>query len=211
MPDFDDFRALVMGSRSCRRFRQDRPVTMAELTALAELARFCPSAANLQPLKLILASSPETCARIFPALGWAAYLTGWRGPAEGERPTGYVIILHDTELAKNPHCDHGILAQTVCLGAAAMGFSACMIASMDKKALRAAFALPERYELLLVLALGTRGEECVVEDVGEGDNIRYWRDPAGMHHVPKRTLAELVLARYPSSDLPPTTESGISM
>lgn len=195
MPDFSAFRDLIMSSRSCRRFRQDQAVSLQTLTTLAELARFCPSAANLQPLKLILASDPETCARIFPALAWAAYLTDWRGPAEGERPAAYIIIVHDTSLAKSPNCDHGIVAQTICLGAATMGLASCMIASMDKRKLRETFALDEHFEPLLTVALGVRGETSVLEDLGADGSIRYWRDAAGTHHVPKRTLAELVIRK----------------
>ena len=33
----------------------------------------------------------------------------------------------------------------------------------------------------------------VVEEVGPDGNIKYWRDSDGVHHVPKRSLHELIL------------------
>ena len=46
-------------------------------------------------------------------LGRLFKITG-DGPAEGERPTGYIIILHDKETANSAGCNHGIAAQKYC-------------------------------------------------------------------------------------------------
>jgi len=58
--------------------------------------------------------------------------------------------------------------------------------------LREAIHLQDRYEILLVLALGEPKEDVVIERVVEG-NIKYWRDEQDVHHVPKRSLEELIL------------------
>jgi hypothetical protein len=52
--------------------------------------------------------------------------------------------------------------------------------------------IPERYEILLVVALGARRETVVLEEVSNND-IKYWRDEKGAHHVPKRSLSEIIL------------------
>jgi predicted ATP-grasp superfamily ATP-dependent carboligase len=44
----------------------------------------------------------------------------------------------------------------------------------------------------LVIALGKPGETVVLDDLPPGGDIRYWRDEAGVHHVPKRGLGELI-------------------
>jgi nitroreductase len=131
--------------------------------------------------------------KIFPCLAWAAYLKDWGGPAEGERPSAYIIILGDTEIAKDFNLDPGIAAQTIMLGATERGFGGCMIASIRRETLREVLGIPERYQILLVLALGKPKEKVVLEPVGPDGDIRYYRDSEGMHHVPKRSLDEIIL------------------
>ncbi|MGQ9778401.1 MAG: hypothetical protein ACUVRM_00795 [Bacillota bacterium] len=43
------------------------------------------------------------------------------------------------------------------------------------------------------MALGVPAETVVLEELVPGGDIRYWRDEAGVHHVPKRSLAEIIL------------------
>ncbi|WP_029897925.1 nitroreductase family protein [Desulfohalovibrio reitneri] len=184
---------LVAANRSTRRFAQDNPPAMADLEDLVELARLTPSAANRQPLKYFLVADPDACAAVYPCLGWAGYLPDWPGPAENERPTAYVAILHDTTLADSPDCDHGIAAQTIMLGAVEKGFAGCILGSINRDKLAQALDLPDHLHPLLVLALGRSGEEIVTDTVQ--DSIKYWRDEQNRHHVPKRSLEELVAGR----------------
>ena len=187
---------LVRKNRSYRRFHQDVPVDLETLRGLANLGRLSASGANLQPLKYILSCEPETNARIFSHTRWAGYLKDWPGPAEGERPAAYIVILGDTEIRKSFGCDHGIAAQSIMLGAAERGLGGCMIGSIDHDGLRQALDIPEQYEILLVLALGKPKEKVVIEEVGPDGDIRYYRDAEGVHHVPKRSLDELILREY---------------
>ena len=184
---------LMLKNRSYRRFCQDFRIDPQTLRELADLARLSASAANLQPLKYILACAPARNALIFPHLAWAGYLKDWPGPAEGERPSAYIIILGDTEISQSFGCDHGIAGQSMLLGAAERGLGGCMMGAIDRDGLRDALAIPPRYEILLVLALGKPKETVVLEDVGPGGDIKYWRDAKGGHHVPKRGLDEIIL------------------
>ena len=187
---------LIRKNRSYRRFHQDVPVNLETLRALVNLARLSASGSNLQPLKYILSCEPETNARIFPNTRWAGYLKGWPGPAEGERPAAYIVILGDTQIRKSFGCDHGIAAQSIMLGAAERGLGGCMIGSIDKGGLRQVLDIPEQYEILLVLALGKPEETVVLEEVGPDGSVKYYRDAEDVHHVPKRSLAELILGEY---------------
>jgi nitroreductase len=187
---------LVFKTRSYRRFHGHEPVRLETLRELVELARLSASGANSQPLKYILCCDPATNERIFPLLAWAGYLKEWKGPAEGERPSAYIIILGDTEIRKDSGVDHGIAAQSIMLGATEKGLGGCMIASIDRIALRALLDIPERYQILLVLALGIPKEEVVIEEVGPEGDIKYYRDAQGVHHVPKRPLDELILQEH---------------
>jgi len=183
---------LILRNRSYRRFNENERITAQQLTEWIELARFSASGRNAQPLKYMPVFRPEDCERLFPHLGWAGYLKDWKGPELGERPSAYIIIINDTEISTNYFCDDGIAAQSILLGAVEAGYGGCMIASVNKKAVQQEFQISERYQLLMVIALGKPAEKVVLEDIRDGD-FKYWRDEQGVHHVPKRSLDELIL------------------
>ena len=187
------FFELVKKNRSFRRFDERVVVDRSTLLHLVEHARFSAASANIQPLKYMLLHGAEGIDKVFPLIKWAGYLKDWHGPVEGERPTGYIVILGDTEISKGFGTDHGIAAQSIMLGAAAAGLGGCMIGSIDRKGLTLALSLSDRYEILLVLALGKRAESVVVEDVTDETGIKYWRSEDGVHHVPKRSFKDLIV------------------
>ncbi|HSH71330.1 MAG TPA: nitroreductase family protein [Deferrisomatales bacterium] len=186
-------RDLVLRNRSYRRFDESHAISRDTLLELVDLARITASAANRQPLKYVLSWDPERNAAIFPHLAWAGYLKDWDGPAPGERPSAYIAILVDQNVAKEWWCDDGIAAQTMLLEATRRGLGGCMIGAIQKEKLRQALEIPDNLMIRLVLALGKPAETVVLEDLGSDGDIRYWRDDQGVHHVPKRSLDEIVL------------------
>lgn len=184
---------LLMRTRSYRRFSPNRPLDERTLYQLVELTRLCPSSANRQPLKYAVYWESEDNARIFPHLAWAAALPDWPGPAEGERPTGYILILGDTEISTSFNVDPGIVAQSILLAATERGLGGCLIGSINRDALREELNIPSRYAILLVVALGEPTETVVLEDAESPSEINYWRDENDVHHVPKRTMYEILL------------------
>jgi|LSQX01.2.fsa_nt_gb nitroreductase len=188
-----DLHALVRLSRSYRRFDETHWVDGKILRELIALAQYAPTGNNIQPLKFWLSNTPEMNAKIFPYLGWAASLKDWHGPMEGERPSAYIIILGDTEIQSVFGVDHGIAAQTLLLGAAEKGLGGCIIGSARRKGLQGELKIPDRYQVLLVLALGKPAEKVVTEPFIPGGDIHYYRDSDDVHHVPKRGLDELIL------------------
>lgn len=186
-------KGLVLKNRSYRRFHQEVPVDFNTLKELVDLARLSASAANIQPLKYILSCEPAGNELIFRDLAWAAYLKNWPGPAEGERPAAYIIMIGDRRLKESFGYDPGIAAQSILLGAVEKGLGGCIIGSVSKDSLKKAFAIPDHHEILLVLALGKPKETVVIEPVGPDGDIKYWRDEEGIHHVPKRSLEELIV------------------
>ena len=184
---------LVLKNRSYRRFQESVSVEEKTLEGLVDLARHTASAANLQPLKYILSCDREKNALIFSHLSWAAYLKDWPGPPEGERPAAYIVIVGDKGICRSFGCDHGIAAQTILLGAVEKGLGGCMIGSIARKRLHKDLALSANHEILLVLAMGKPKETVVIEAVGASQDIRYWRDSKGVHHVPKRSLDDIII------------------
>lgn len=184
---------LVQTSRSYRRFDYSAAISMHTLEELVDLARFCPSAANKQPLRFILSTARSDNDAIFGCLKWAAYLTDWDGPAPAERPSAYIVMVNTAKEWEFAKFDLGIMAQTMLLGAAEKGLGGCMIGALDRKKLRDYFSLQPEMDVSLVLALGKPIEDVRVVDVAEGGSIKYYRDEAGVHYVPKRSLGELIL------------------
>ena len=184
---------LIKKNRTYRRFYEDFAIKRNTLEELVDLARLSASAANRQPLKYILSCEKDKNDLIFPTLAWAGYLKDWPGPDEEERPSAYIIMLLDTEISKNYWCDPGIAAQSILLGATEKGLGGCIFASVKKDELRSVLKINERYEILYVLAVGKPKEKVVLETVRTDGDIKYWRDNQGVHHVPKRSLREIIL------------------
>ncbi len=184
---------LVLKNRSRRRFQEEVSIDKETLRELVDLARCSASGANRQPLKYLLSWEQEKNAKIFPNLFWAAALKDWDGPAQGERPSAYIIILGDKEISETFGVDHGIAAQSILLGAVEKGLGGCMLGAINVKGLREALQIPEKYAVLLVIALGKPNEEVVLETVGKDNQTNYWRDSQGVHHVPKRPLEDIII------------------
>ena len=190
-----DLKSLIKKNRTYRRFHEDVPVSREQLGELVELARFSASGANLQPMKFMLSADPETNKKIFPHLRWAAYLTDWDGPEEGERPAAYILMLRDKEIKDlTSKTDAGVCIQSMLLGATEKGLGGCIFASADKDAVLENLGIDkERYEFMYLLAFGKPKEEVMLEDVGAGGDIKYYRDEKRRHHVRKRPLDELII------------------
>ncbi|MDZ7821654.1 MAG: nitroreductase family protein [Candidatus Marinimicrobia bacterium] len=183
---------LLLRNRSYRRFEQKPVMSLEDLKDLVTAARLSPSARNDQPVKFILLHSRKACDSIFPCCSWAGYLKGWKGPAEDERPTSYIIVLGDTQISGKvryrrrdhvpEHAAHG----------RGKGYGGCMLGSIDRDVIRRSFAISDRYIIRYVLALGKPSEKAVVEAMENGDT-HYYRDERDVHHVPKRGLRELIV------------------
>ena len=189
---------LVARTRTVRRFREEAPLAPALLEQLVDLARLGGSARNAQSLCYLVVTEPDLRTALFPLLAWAGYLPDGPGPAAGERPAAYVVCVLDRERQRGPeseaHFDLGIGTQNLLLGAAERGVMGCRIGAFPAAKVRTLLQLDERYQPLLVVALGEPAETVVVETVGTDGDVRYWRDADGVHHVPKRRLADILLA-----------------
>jgi len=187
---------LILKNRSYRRFYEEHKISENEIVELIDLARCSASARNAQPLKYIISSTETYNNQIFETLSWAGYLTDWKGPEKGERPTAYIIILKDTTISHNIFCDDGIAAQSILLGATEKGLGGCMIASVNRKAIKQLFNISEELEIQMVIALGKPKETVVLTEMKNNNDFKYWRDENNVHYVPKRTLNDLIINKF---------------
>jgi nitroreductase len=185
-------RELIEKNRTYRRFYQDVEVSQDALRDLIDLARLSSTGGNLQSLKYVLSYTPETNQRIFKTLKWAGYLKDWDGPEDGERPSAYVVVLHDQTISKGFFWDLGLAVQSILLGATEKGFGGCQFNNVDRVTLAQELKLPEHFAILTVLALGKPKEVVVLEKLGDSGDVKYWRDDQGVLHVPKRALEDLI-------------------
>ena len=185
---------LVTLNRSYRSFDESRRITREELLDMVACARLVPSASNRQPLKYFLSADAETNAAIQPLTAWAAGIRAqYVLPPKGHMPTAFIVMCVDTRVVPDVERaarDAGIAAQTILLRAAEMGLGGCMIGSFRPE-LKEALSLAEPLVPTLVIALGKPDEEIILEDAENG--VNYYRDENGTHHVPKRTLDEIVI------------------
>lgn len=187
------FAELVRKNRSYRRFFENEPLGEDLLTEWISLARLTPNGANKQAIRYVLSSQKETNEKIYAQLGWAGYFPDWDGPAPGERPGAYIILLQQASCKAGSPYDIGIAAQTILLAAVEKGYGGCMLGNIHREELKKDLQLAEDLEILLVLALGKPKETVVIDDISPGENIRYWRERDGTHHVPKIKTEDLIL------------------
>jgi nitroreductase len=187
---------IIARTRTFRRFVEKDPISMATLYELIDLARLGGSARNGQPWQYMIANSPKFCEKIFPHLGWAGYLTDWKGPVEGERPSAYILCLLNKNRLKGPESeaqfDLGVATQNLLLGAMEKRIGGCRIGAFNPQ-LASLFKISGHLQLSLVIALGKPRETVILEECKDEDDIRYWRDEHGVHHVPKRSLKNCLI------------------
>ncbi len=193
------FMELLKSCRTIRRFDQSKRIDIADLQSMIEAVRLSPSPRNRQALKFILIHTEENCNTVFPFLSWAAAIKNWNGPHKGEQPAAYIIILGDNsfiERGKNTYHEvsAGIASLSIVLRARELGYGSCIIAGIQRNALRDFFLIGKQFEILLVIALGVPNETVVLENMPLNGSYHYWRDENDIHHVPKRSLSELILS-----------------
>lgn len=186
-----DFYEVLKTRRSVRKFRQD-PIPRETLEKIVDTARFCPSAANLQPMRFMIVDDAARVKELQKHVRWAAYLAPEGAPAENEQPTAFVLVCVDKEVRPNGTTpDLGGAVQNILLAAHYEGIGSCWMGNIDREDIRRITQLPERYHLDTVIALGYAGETPVVVPVTDG--IRYYKDENGVLNVPKRDLADILL------------------
>ena len=190
------FQELVYSNRSFRGFDPSVSVSREDLLYLVDLARVTASSVNKQPLKYYLAYDPDAVSMILAETRWAGALKDRRLPEPGKGPTAFIVICHDTSVAPEAPTflkDVGIVAQTMLLGASERGLGGCMIGNFHPEKLRETLSLDASMVPKLCVALGKPAETVVLTDVGPDGDTTYYRDESDVHHVPKRSLSDIVL------------------
>ena len=187
---------LVLKNRSYRGYNKSRKVTKEELMELVDIARLCPSSANIQPLCYYLAWEPDEVARIQEQTRWAGAITHMKLPHLGMEPPAFIVILQDTKINDSMtrfQKDVGIVAQTMLLAAAEKGLGGCMIGNYNADSVKKELNLAENLAPVLIVAFGKPAEKIIIKEIEEGEDIAYYRDENDVHYVPKRRLSDIII------------------
>lgn len=192
----ESFKELVKKNRSYRGYDESYRFTKEQLEDYIDTTRYTASSVNLQPLKYLIAYEKELVDSIQNMTKWARALPNLNLPYEGKRPTGFIIICQDTDIAPNTQRflkDVGIVAQTILLQATEEGLGGCMIGNYDPDEVSKTLNLRDNLVPLLIIALGKPDEKIVITEVDSAKGINYYRDDEDTHYVPKRSLQDLLI------------------
>jgi nitroreductase len=130
--------------RSIRKY-QDTPVSREKLEKILEAARLAPSAKNIEPWHFIAVTDAEK-RKALSGGTWAKFLT--QSPlvivACGDKkasPDWYVI-------------DVALAVENMVLTAVSLGLGTCCVGSFNEKDIKATLKIPEKFEVLVLLAIG---------------------------------------------------------
>ena len=128
---------------------------------------------------------------MFETLKWAGYISPAGNPPPGKRPVAYVIVLTNKE--KNAgHCERDAAAaiENMMLVAFEEGIGSCWLGAVDFDKLKNILGVPEHVGIDSVVAFGYSDESPRIEEMQ--DSVKYWKDKAGILHVPKRKLEDVL-------------------
>ncbi|MDD3839819.1 MAG: nitroreductase family protein [Clostridia bacterium] len=159
---------------STRKYK-DQPVELEKLQQVLEAARIAPSAANLQPVKLVVLQDDDMRKKIS-----VTYKRDWILQAP-------VIIVacgdHDKSWHRGDgkdHCDVdvAIAVDHMTLAAAELGLGTCWICAFDAKKCHQLLELPDNLEPIVLLPLGYPADQVDVNrhqtKRKDMDELVYW-------------------------------------
>ena len=158
--------AAVLAQRwSGRAYDPDRPVERERLVALLEAARWSPSCFGEQPWRFLLwdrLGDAETWQRAFDCLS-----EGNRGCVS--RAPLLLLAAADNQFPDGRpnrwnQYDTGAAAMSLSVEATALGLMVHQMGGFDAAKLRAEFAIPERYDLMAMIAVGYQVPEDRIPD-----------------------------------------------
>ncbi len=177
--------------RTIRRYKQD-PIPSDILRKLIDYARVAPMARNVQGLEFVIVENSEIREKLFKLIKFAGSLPeDQRTPEPGREPTAYIIVLVNTEIKPSFFdFDVGAAVENILLGAVKYGIGCCWMANIKVRKIKSLLEVPDQYQVKHVISLGYPDEESFMEPFE--DSFKYWKNPDGTMHVPKRDLDDII-------------------
>lgn len=150
----------IANRRSGRAYAAGKPVSRDQIIALLEAARWAPSCYGDQPWRFVVCdknADKSAWRRVFDCLSpsnqnWA------------QNASLLVLLCTDTVFTHNQQpnrwaqYDAGAAAENLCLQASSMGLMSHQMGGFDAEKVRGMLAIPARYDLMTVIAVGYAAE-----------------------------------------------------
>lgn len=134
----------ILRRRSVRSYLPD-PVPQEKLNRILEAGRLSPSAMNRQPWHFIVVTDPERRGRLA------------HGKFGGMLKEAPVVIVGCGDKEASPKwykVDTAIALQTMVIAATGEGLGTCWVGSFDEQKVKEILKIPDRYEVVAMLAMG---------------------------------------------------------
>ena len=182
--------------RSIRRFNTQK-VDESILQKCIDAARLAPCGRNTQVNEYVIVTEPDLLKRMFELIGGSIKLPPEQGgPAPGNEPKAYTIILINTKREGDAArrnvslIDTGLAAENLILTAFEQGIGCCPLLMFNKEGVRQLLHIPAEYDIALVIAMGYPAEKPVVEEAE--DSLGIYIDDKLQRHVPKLPLKKVL-------------------
>lgn len=138
---------------SVRKYK-NTPVEQEKVNAILEAAHCAPTAANMQPQKILVVQEPENLAKFS------------KGANTYNAPLVMLVCADLNEVWVRPYdgknmvdIDASIITDHMMLTATDLGLGSCWITYFDPKAIRTAFKLPDNLVPVNILAIGYAADQ----------------------------------------------------
>ena len=186
-----DIEEAIYKRRTIRRYKLDL-IPRDILIKLIDYARVAPMARNVQGLEFVIVENSEIREKLFKLIKFAGSLPeDQRTPEPGREPKAYIIVLVNTEIKPSFFdFDIGAAVENILLGAVKYGIGSCWMANIKARKIKSLLKVPDQYQVKHVISLGYPDEESFMEPYE--DSYKYWKNPDGTMHVPKRELDDII-------------------
>jgi len=155
MMDAAELLDIIRRRRSVRHF-VDRPVPEELLRQILEAGRWAPSGANMQPRRFLVVTRKELLSSIASFSHYGPIRSGHVADA-----AALVLLLGDSKsISPTVALDCAIAGTNMTLMATALDIGSCWIGAFEEENIRRLLAIPERYDIVAMIALG-----CVEGDL----------------------------------------------
>lgn len=184
---------LVKKGRSIRRYF-DTEVNKEDIYDAIMNSRLSPSTFNIQSLRYRIVTKREERLKISSHIVWGGLEPKQYDISKYNPPGAFLLIFNDQSIIKSTAvgCNLGIAAQTINLSLVEKGYGTCMLQSFPSSDFIKFLNLEQKYDLLMIMAIGHPNEQVKIKDIEIGESTKYYTENR-IHYVPKITLDSLII------------------